>query len=90
MTDSEMLFEKVKAKVEALKAAHNIPSSNQISASTPHKPYPLDKTIINGEQICLDHLPNVSQGPQLTADADPLVQDGIHKLEDFKVCTLSM
>lgn len=79
MTDSEKLFEKVKAKVEALKAAHNVPSLD-ISASTS------EKTIGNGQQACLGDLPNVSQNAEVIADADPLVSNRVQKLEDIKVC----
>ncbi|KAL8120449.1 uncharacterized protein LOC141724755 isoform X4 [Apium graveolens] len=83
MTDSEKLFEKVKAKVEALKAARNIPS-HDTSVSTPEKTYPLEKTIENGQQACLGNLPNVSQIAEVTADADPLVQNSVNKSEDIK------
>lgn len=83
MTDSEKLFEKVKAKVEALKAVHNIPSS-EISASTPEKAYPLENTIENGEQGCLGDLPTVTQTAEVTADANPLVPNMVHKPEDIK------
>lgn len=83
MTDSEKLFEKVKAKVEAIKAAHNIPS-NDISASTPDKAYPLENTIKNGEQGFLGDLLNVSQRAEVTADADPLVGNRVHKPEEIK------
>lgn len=82
MTDSEKLFEKVKAKVEALKAVHNIPSS-EISASTPEKAYPLENTIENGEQG-LGDLPTVTQTAEVIADANPLVPNMVHKPEDFK------
>lgn len=83
MTDSEKLFEKVKAKVEALKAVHNIPSS-KISASTPEKACPLENTIENGEQGCLGDLPTVTQTAEVTADAIPLVPNMVHKPEDIK------
>lgn len=85
MTDSEKLFEKVKAKVEALKAAHNVPSLD-ISASTSEKTYPLERTIGNGQQACLGNLPNVFQNAEVIADADPLVSNRVQKLEDIKVC----
>lgn len=83
-----MLFEKVKAKVEALKASRTTDASNiplhDKSSSTPDKAYSVEKTIENKESDCLHDLPVVPQGAQVTADTETLLQ----KLEDIMVCTL--
>ncbi|XP_017215712.1 uncharacterized protein LOC108193506 isoform X3 [Daucus carota subsp. sativus] len=81
--DLEELFEKVKAKVEALKAAgtsnagttqfHDMPDS------TPDETHPLEKTTENKELDCLCGEP--SQKSEETADTSPLrVRNG----EDIK------
>ena len=86
--DLEELFEKVKAKVEALKAAgtsnagttqlHDMPDS------TPDETHSLEKTTENKELDCLCGEP--SQRSEVTADTAPLrVRNG----DDIKVCMFS-
>ncbi|XP_063936879.1 uncharacterized protein LOC108196040 isoform X2 [Daucus carota subsp. sativus] len=89
-TETEKLFERVKAKVEALKAAISTNAGSipfhDTSASTPEKAESLEKKIENGGPDDLHDLPNVSERAEVTADTDPLlVSDKVQNLANIKV-----